>query len=319
MALVSIIIPAFNAEPYISECLSSVLAQDFSNIEVFVVDDCSTDATGQIVREFAVADPRLHYVALSCNRGVMEARAMGVRSCNGDFVGFVDADDWIDPSMISSMLRRLQIDGSDIAVCGVAYVDENGQAKKPFRFKKDGLLIDGLRQFARRELGSAYLGNKLYRRETILSDATHNYGVRLKLGEDILVNFGAFARARSVSLMSDVFYMYRQNRHGATGGASKAEAFSNLFLAYSLCLAHFSDRGAELIEYVDLFFRVQFNFRCYRVKSALELEPHRERLSLALRLLADKQPEAVLYLMNVLKRREWPSGVFGSVLQRVFK
>jgi glycosyltransferase involved in cell wall biosynthesis len=250
----------------------------------------------------------------------MVARATGVRLCGGDFIGFVDADDRIEASMISRMLHRLQTDDSDIAICGVSYVhDHGGRARKSLRFKKDCLIENGMSQFARRKLGSAYLCNKLYRRETIFSDASLDFGVRLNLGEDILINFGAFARARSVSLLSEVLYVYGQNPLGTTGSADNAEAFANLFLAYCLCCAHFANHRHEVLEYVDLYFRVQFNFRCYQVKDASELYPYRECLSTALRLLSDTRPEAVLYLMNILKRKGRSATILGGVFRNIFR
>lgn len=320
MALVSIIVPAYNAEKHLFRCLSSIAAQDFVDIEVLIVDDGSTDASGQIAGEFAATDPRFRYVALGSNKGVMVARATGVRLCEGDFIGFVDADDRIEPSMISRMLHRLQTDDSDIAICGVSYVHDNGvRARKAFRFKKDRLIANGMSEFARRKLGSAYLCNKLYRRETIFSEASLDFGIRLNLGEDILINFGAFSRARSVSLLSEVLYVYGQNPLGATGATGNAEAFANLFLAYCLCCAHLANHGPELLEHVDLYFRGQFNFRCYQVANPYELQPYRECLSAALRLLSDTRPEAILYLMHVLKRKEGGAAVLSGVFRKLFR
>lgn len=320
MALVSIIVPAYNAEKHLFRCLSSIAAQDFVDIEVLVVDDGSTDTSGQIAGEFAATDSRFRYVALDSNKGVMVARATGVRLCGGDFIGFVDADDRIEASMISRMLHRLQTDDSDIAICGVSYVHDNGEhARKSFRFKKDRLIENGMSQFARRELGSAYLCNKLYRRETIFSEASLDFGIRLNLGEDILINFGAFARARAVSLLSEVLYVYGQNPLGSTGSACSAEAFANLFLAYCLCCAHFANHGPDMLEYVDLYFRVQFNFRCYQVADISELQPYRECLSAALCLLSDTRPEAIFYLMNILKRKESSSTILSGVFWKLFR
>lgn len=320
MSLVSIIVPAYNAEKYISRCLSSIAAQNFGEIEVLVVDDCSTDASAAIAQEFAASDARFRCVTLECNKGVMAARAAGVRLCRGEFIGFVDADDWIAPQMISRMLHRLQTDGSDIAICGVSYIDDQGGLTKDnFFFSKDQLIADGLSQFARRKLGSAYLCNKLYRRETIFNDASHDFGVRLKLGEDILVNFGAFARARYVSLLPDVLYAYRQNPLSATGSADNAEAFANLLLAYALCCQRFASHDALVLGAVDLYFRVQFNFRCYQVADAVGLAAHREQLSLALQLLSNSRPEAVLYLMNVLKRKERSNSSLSGIFRKLFR
>lgn len=320
MALVSVIVPAYNAEKYIKKCLSSISAQVFDDIEVLVVDDCSGDSTGQIVREHVAADSRFRYVALNINKGVMEARATGVRLSTGKFIGFVDADDWIDRQMISSMVGRLEADASDIAICGVSYKDNSGNStKKPFRFKQNKLISDALSRFSSRKLGSAYLCNKLFRREVIFSDASFNFGARLHVGEDILVNFGAFARARSVSLLSGVLYTYRQVASSATGSVSNEKAFANLFYSYCLCCAHYADFGNDVLASVDEYFRVQFNFRCYQVTDIHELQQYREKISAALRLLSETRPEAIFYLMSVMKRnKRLTSSVGQFFLQKMF-
>lgn len=317
MALVSIVVPAYNVEKYIFRCLSSIAAQDFDNIEVLVVDDFSADATGHIVREFVAMDNRFRYVALDSNKGVMEARATGVRLSTGAFIGFVDADDWVDQRMISSMVNRLENDASDIAICGVAYIDDSGnRVKKHFRFNKQRLIVDGLLQFSKRKLGGAYLCNKLYRRDVVISDASFDFGVRLDVGEDILINVGAFVRARSISLMPEVLYSYRQNSSSVTGSINNAEAFVNLFFSYCLCSAHYANFGDDVLDIIDSFFRVQFNFRCYQIADADELWPYRERLSAALQLLSEARPEAVLYLMSVLKSKKRPVSSWGEFVFR---
>jgi glycosyltransferase involved in cell wall biosynthesis len=320
LALVSIIVPTYNAEKHLLTCLSSIAEQDFPDIEVLVVDDGSEDASVRIAREFAKTDPRFRCFTLENNKGVMVARATGVRLCGGEFIGFVDADDLVEPSMFSRMVCQLQADNSDIAICGVSYLLENGaQAKKHFRFKKDCVIENGLAQFAGRNLGSAYLCNKLYRRRVIFDASSFNIGVRLDLGEDILINFCAFARAQSVSILAEVLYKYRQNPNGSTGAASNAEAFANLFLAYCLCLKYLPKSATDLVEYVDMYFSVQFNFRCYQIASASELEPHRERIATGLRLLSDVRPEAVLCLMTALKRRGGADVVVGDFFRKVFR
>ena len=89
----SIIVPAYNAEKHISECLLSIAAQDFQDIEVLVVDDSSEDGTERLVLDFVAKDSRFKFVRHECNKGVMAARASGVCLSAGQFVGFVDADD----------------------------------------------------------------------------------------------------------------------------------------------------------------------------------------------------------------------------------
>lgn len=113
--------------------------------------------------------------------------------------------------------------------------------------------------------------------------------------------------------------MYGQNPLGSTGSAGNAEAFANLFLAYCLRCAHFANHGPDVLEHIDLYFRGQFNFRCYQVADPSELQPYRECLSAALCLLSDTRPEVVLYLMHVLKRKDGSTAVLSGIFRKLFR
>ena len=114
---VSIIVPMYNVENYIEECLRSIAAQDHSNVEIIVIDDGSTDRSGAIADEFSSHDGRFKVVHLASNVGSSSARNIGLEIASGAYIAFVDGDDWIDENFISVMLENV-IDGSaDICVC----------------------------------------------------------------------------------------------------------------------------------------------------------------------------------------------------------
>lgn len=116
--LVSIIIPVYNAEKYISRCLDSIINQSYKNIQIIVIDDGSTDNGVLILDKYKEDDNRIS-VYRTENRGVSYARNLGIEKAKGEYFVFVDADDFVQKDMIEKMYYRLLSDGSDICVCNV--------------------------------------------------------------------------------------------------------------------------------------------------------------------------------------------------------
>ncbi len=125
--LVSIVIPAYNAESFIQQTLSSVIQQTYQNLEVIVVDDGSKDNTVKLVREFIHSDPRVSLISQS-NSGVSAARNLGIKKSTGDFIAFIDADDIYFPHAIAKLMNTMmEADNSFGVVYGwTAYLDEKG-------------------------------------------------------------------------------------------------------------------------------------------------------------------------------------------------
>jgi len=119
--LISIIVPVYNSQSFLNECVDSILAQTHQNIEVILVDDGSIDQTGFICDEYARLDARVVVVHKS-NGGVSAARNTGLDKAQGEYILFVDADDYIDPDMCQTLLIRILEKNADIAVCGLRNV-----------------------------------------------------------------------------------------------------------------------------------------------------------------------------------------------------
>ena len=104
---ISIIVPIYNVEQYLRECVDSILAQSYQNLEIILVDDGSPDRCGAICDEYAAADPRIKVIH-KVNGGLSDARNAGLEVATGDYIGFVDSDDWIAPDMFSYLLKGLE-------------------------------------------------------------------------------------------------------------------------------------------------------------------------------------------------------------------
>ncbi|MDD6193887.1 MAG: glycosyltransferase [Lachnospiraceae bacterium] len=115
METISVIIPVYNIEDYIAECIESVLRQSFSNIEIILVDDCSTDRSGRICDEYATNDHRIKVIHHRKNAGLTRVRKTGVMNATGKYIGFVDGDDWIEPDMYKRLYTYLVENNAEIA------------------------------------------------------------------------------------------------------------------------------------------------------------------------------------------------------------
>ena len=120
--LISVIIPVYNVEAYIEECLFSVIEQTYHNIEIIIVDDGSQDKTGLICDNFADKDSRIKVIHKK-NSGVAESRNVGVNVARGSFVLFVDGDDVADTQMIEFLYGLLLKNKADISICGIQYFE----------------------------------------------------------------------------------------------------------------------------------------------------------------------------------------------------
>jgi len=115
--MISVIVPVYNVEPYLRKCLNSILAQTYRDLEILVIDDGSTDGSGRICDEYGEKDNRIK-VFHTENKGLSCARNLGLDNANGDWIGFVDSDDWIEPDMYELLLRKAEETGANIIACG---------------------------------------------------------------------------------------------------------------------------------------------------------------------------------------------------------
>lgn len=125
--LVSVIMPVFNAESTLRKSVESVLQQTLANLELILVDDCSGDGSGQIMREYASKDARVVIVRQPANAGVAEARNAGLRAASGSHVAFLDSDDWWDPRKLELQLAQMRQAGALVSYAGYQRVAEDGR------------------------------------------------------------------------------------------------------------------------------------------------------------------------------------------------
>lgn len=300
-ALVSIVVPVFNAEATLFRCIGSLLGQTHENIEVIVVNDASTDDSLRILKDLAARDSRLRIESLQQNVGVHAARRVGVRKSRGDFVGFADNDDWVAPAMYAHLLKEAQCTGADIVICGADCVSEDGSPLPPkVSFPVRRVIEDDLlARFCQLEFGSGLQWNKLYRAPLIRRYSELELSRRFGDGpEDYIVNVGCFASAKRVVTVPERHYSYLIRSQSLSNALSNQRAFLRVFGAYVACLEAYREEIPQHFSLIDELYIRQLRFDVYRVASVQEFAELADGLRDCLCRLAAVHPEALYSLVH---------------------
>ncbi|MDA1476480.1 glycosyltransferase [Bacillus changyiensis] len=231
---VSIIVPMYNVENYIEECVDSLLKQTLKNIEIILVDDGSPDRSGEIARQYCEKDKRVKVIHKK-NGGLSSARNAGLKAATGDYIGFVDGDDFVADVMFNEMYITAKQDDLDIVMCGYYKHSDKGGQYFPPTLPKDRVL---LRQDLKQELKRAhetqfiwYVWRNLYRRE-LLRDNELYFCEDIRFAEDSPFNLYAFYAAKRVKAIDAGYYMYRWNPQSLTEVPYKPYMDENLIRQY---------------------------------------------------------------------------------------
>ena len=218
MDTVSIIIPVYNVESYLDRCVDSVLKQSFQDIEILLIDDGSTDKSGLLCDRWAEKDNRVRVIH-KVNEGVSAARNIGLDQANGDYIAFVDSDDFIDANMIETLYNTLQIKHADMCICGFVFVDEFGNplAEENQSSPITDEILTGFEviQKLAGDRGWFYhlAWNKLYRKD-LFSDIRFPKGIIC--GEDAFIAHRLLGKCSIVACISDTYYYYTQRNQSVT-------------------------------------------------------------------------------------------------------
>lgn len=211
MDLISIIIPIYNCEKYLDECIKSIIAQTYFKIEIILVDDGSTDSSLEICRKYCKKDNRIKIISQK-NGGVADARNTGLKHASGKYVLFVDADDYVVKDFVYKMYNTCLEDKADIVICGIYKV---GKGKKLLVYNgevtKDNVSFLSL---CTEHIGG-YVCNKMFSMH-MLKELQLWFNLELQIGEDLLFVCRYYEHCNKVSYISEGLYFYRLNRCSAT-------------------------------------------------------------------------------------------------------
>lgn len=212
---VSILVPVYNVGKYIRQCLETVSGQSFTDWECILVDDGSTDRSGEICDEFASEDPRFRVLHVK-NGGVAAARNIAVKNATGKFIAFCDPDDWMEPDAIETMHRLITANDADIVQTGF-WREFDGHRKTKHLVDKQIILNreEALRQLMKDRNVQSFLWNKMFRSEMVSPDfpVGHTF-------EDIFVSIKWFSRIRKMVCDPIPLYHYRMRQDSILHTAS---------------------------------------------------------------------------------------------------
>lgn len=234
MEKVSIIIPVHNVECELPLCLESVLNQSYTNIEVIVVNDGSTDRSTEIISQYADKDSRV-VVVNQDNQGPSAARNHGIEKATGDFIAFVDSDDWVERSFIEHMLTCMKKTNADIVECGYRQIRNPSDISYSV-FPREYDNIHGVEKIIEAHFKgeiSVLVWNKLYRAEQVKSVL---FQERTEY-EDVLWTFNVLKKINCIVSISDLLYNWRER----PGSISRRQFNEKRFGA----LDRFSDRAKD--------------------------------------------------------------------------
>lgn len=253
--LISIIVPVYNSERYLNRCIKSILAQSYNNFELVLVDDGSTDKSGEICDAFALMDWRV-LVIHKANGGHTSARKAGLHICRGKYITFVDSDDWLNSSFLMDMIASSQ--NADVVICGFTSISPDGRQVRKLNTIPSNIYDDSNKNILIEHMiysGDFYkegilpaLWGKLYKRELIMPDLDA-VDESITMGEDSACCYVTIADAKRIVVDNGNFgYCYRISESSITNTYDPC-FFDKMQVLYDYLTCAFCERG--LLNVVD--------------------------------------------------------------------
>ncbi len=208
---VSIIVPVYNVQEYLKDCLSSILAQTYKNLEIICIDDGSTDKSGLILDEYARYDERIRILKQE-NRGIASARSRGLSVAKGNAVLFVDSDDYVEKEMCENLVELMKKEGADVVGC--SYKTFPNGYEHPFSMKTgvtsspEQLLKSTICPQSSNDL--CFVWRYLLKSDFVKENMI-DFNKDIRIGEDMIFMMEVFAKAKTIYLTNYAPYLYRIN------------------------------------------------------------------------------------------------------------
>lgn len=243
----SIIVPVYNAENYLRECINSIIDQQFSDYELILINDGSTDKSGIICEEYRLRDKRIK-VAHFDNRGQSAARNSGIDMSTGEYIGFVDSDDWIDSKMYSRMIDQAVDSFADVVACNYFVMKKDGQFSAYNQNIPQNIVFSrdqAMREIYHNKILTFSLCNKIFHRKLFNN-------IRLTEGiifEDQDISYKLLFRANKVVYLHDSLYYYRYNNMSTLRGKYSIKQIDQYYVyknMYDFYKDHYPEVAGEI-------------------------------------------------------------------------
>ncbi|MBQ9047753.1 MAG: glycosyltransferase [Solobacterium sp.] len=232
---VSIIVPVYNVEKYLAQCIDSVLGQTYVNWELLLIDDGSSDGSPELCDGYAEKDSRVRVIH-QANQGASTARNRGLDEATGTYVMFVDSDDYIASGMVSRMVNVIHDTKTDLVLCGYerftdTYQDKRSYSETPVTILKNKAEIARLYTKPNTNMFGISIWAKLYRND-VLQDKHVRFDPHISYEEDCQFNIDYFELINNAAVIKEVFYHYRQMDVSLSKGF-KRNTFEFLIAGYN--------------------------------------------------------------------------------------
>lgn len=266
--MISVIVPVLNAEKTISRCIDSLISQTVSIDEIIIIDDGSTDSSGRICDLYAEKNKNIQ-VYHTDNKGVSSARNLGIREAAGEYIGFVDSDDWIESDMYESLLLAMKTTDAELSACGVIHETSHGS----FSDRNDGELeiVDGAACYKAILYSQGirgYLCNKLFKRELIMNLIDES----IAQCEDLLFVTQYMEKVHRVVYINKALYHYTRQSTPVFFDYTPREL--TLMDAYEKVLCLYQEKAPEYAPIVEMnTLKIYLN---YRARAKIKKERSKE-------------------------------------------
>lgn len=258
---ISIIVPVYNTALYLSKCLNSIAAQTFTDFEVLMIDDGSTDGSGEICDQYSQSDSRFIAIHQS-NQGVSASRNNGLKQARGNYIAFVDSDDYVHPQMLELLYKAIRQGEYDLSVARYLSVNVGTEIEiqRIIEFHSQELSAEDIlcKLFGKSGEDIQYIvvWNKLYDRR-LLANICFS---ALKVSEDLLFNVEVFSKVRQAIEVDSRLYYYTQRNTSASHSVSEKQIIDRIDASYT-CLRYIPSGSAEEACCVMKLYKVLFSSR----------------------------------------------------------
>lgn len=246
MGLVSVIVPVYNVEPYLAQAIESLLHQDGCDLEIILVDDGSTDRSGEIARDYEKRFQNIHYIYQD-SAGVSAARNRGIALATGKYILFLDSDDFLNVNSLAPLIDKMDEEKLDLLLFSANKLLEDSGQSVPYGIDFDRFFDDGSEAYLYMRKNQQYYACVWYmliRRETLKNSGIHFYeGI---IHEDHLFFFQYLIQAKKVMCVSDRIYNYRIHKNSImTSTVPYCIRFQGFCTCYLMMLSMFLNRNFE--------------------------------------------------------------------------
>lgn len=266
--LVSVVVPVYNVKDYLRCCLNSIIQQTYSNIELILVDDGSTDGSEMICDEYSKLDSRIKCIHQE-NQGLSAARNIGIENAEGEYIAFVDSDDYISPLYVETLLEHIITNDADISICSKLDVYDDSAVDSNVNDSIDSQVFSNKECIIASYSGTEYKGinavawGKLYKTSLFIDNA-----IRFpigKLNEDIYTTYKLYYYSNKIVYLDRPMYFYRKRSGSIMSGLQKDFSEKNMMVLEGTeeAIRFYFDKNEEELATLAVNYHLRLEFGLY--------------------------------------------------------